>query len=256
MTSTSHRPCTSLRGSPARLDTPARPSRPASWLLPLALSVVLVRVAVGQGTPEPILSPGPTCRVVRVVDGDTVVVQLDGRPTTIRLIGVDTPETVHPSKPVERYGKEASAFLRELVGGQSVRLDYEPAMKRLDRYGRTLAYPRTVPGDRLVNLAIVEGGYGHAYTTYPFTLMERFRRAERDAREAERGLWGDDPIRPKLEMETGSAGQGASTVYLTTSGSKDHRGDCRYLARSSIPRSLADLPTRYGACSACDPPPR
>jgi len=137
-----------------------------------------------------------------------VVVQLDGRPTTIRLIGVDTPETVHPSKPVERHGKEASAFLRELVGGQSVRLEYEPAMKRLDLYGRTLAYLRTVPGDKLVNLAIVEGGYGHAYTTYPFTLMERFRRAERDARQAKRGLWGDDPVQPKVGKETGSGGQG------------------------------------------------
>jgi endonuclease YncB( thermonuclease family) len=161
----SHPPSPSPRGSPAHLDTSARPFPLAPWLLPLALAVALARAAAGQGTPEPVLEPGPTCRVVRVVDGDTVVVQLDGRPTTIRLIGVDTPETVHPSKPVERYGKEASAFLRELVGGQSVRLEYEPAMKRLDRYGRTLAYLRTVPGDKLVDLAIVEGGYGHAVTT-------------------------------------------------------------------------------------------
>src|SRR3954454_22705575 len=94
----SHRPSPSLRGSPARLDASARPSRLARRLLPLALVVALVRVAAGQGTPEPVLEPGPTCRVVRVVDGDTVVVMLDGRPTTIRLIGVDTPETVHPSK--------------------------------------------------------------------------------------------------------------------------------------------------------------
>jgi endonuclease YncB( thermonuclease family) len=90
MTSTSHRPCASPRGSPAPLDASARPSPPARWLLPLALTVVLVRVAAGQGTPEPVLEPGPICRVVRVVDGDTVVGQLDGCPTTIRLIGVDT----------------------------------------------------------------------------------------------------------------------------------------------------------------------
>jgi hypothetical protein len=129
-------------------------------------------------------------------------------------------------------------------------------MRRLDRYGRTLAYLRTVPGDRLVNLAIVEGGYGHAYTTYPFTRMERFRRAERDAREARRGLWGDDPVRPEAGEQAGPAGQGAATVYVTTSGSKYHRADCHHLAKSSIPRSLADLPARYGACSTCDPPPR
>jgi hypothetical protein len=86
--------------------------------------------------------------------------------------------------------------------------------------------------------------------------MERFRQAERDAREAKRGLWGDDPIQPKVEKGTGSAGQGAASVSITTSGSKYHRADCRHLDRSSIPRLLADLPARYGVCSACDSLPR
>jgi micrococcal nuclease len=197
--------------------------------------------------------------MVRVVDGDTVVVLLDGRQATVRLIGIDTPETVHPSKPVERFGKEASAFLREMLDGKSVRLEYEPAARRVDKFGRTLAYLRTVPDDRLVNLAIVVGGYGHAYTEFPFTRMEEFRRAEREAREAKRGLWGDDPGKPPESVEARPkepAGPTATTVFVAASGSKYHRAGCRYLARSSIPRALADLPAKYGACSACEPPAR
>jgi micrococcal nuclease len=188
--------------------------------LPLALAIVFARFAMGQGTPKPDLEPGPTCKVVRVVDGDTVVVMLDGRQTTVRLIGVNTPETVHPSKPVERFGKEASAFLREILDGKSVRLEFEPAARRVDKFGRTLAYLRTVPGDQLVNLAIVEGGYGHAYASFPFSMMEQFRQAEREARE------------------------------------EYHRMGCRYLAKSSMSRTLADLSPKYEVCSVCEPPAR
>jgi micrococcal nuclease len=273
-----HRPRTSLRGSPAHLDTSARSFPLARWLLPLALTVALGRVAAGQGTPGTVLKPGPTCRVVRVVDGDTVVVQLDGRQTTIRLIGLDTPETVAPGRPVEGYGKEASAYPREMVGGKSVRLEYEPAMRRVDKFGRTLAYLWTVPDGKLVNLAIVEGGYGHAYTAFPFSMIERFRQAEREAREEERGLWGDGLVKPddksamatpkvgakvgpKAEAKPGAkvddqTGPGTTTVYVTTSGSKYHRADCRYLSKSSIPRTLADLPAKYAACSVCEPSSR
>jgi micrococcal nuclease len=75
--------------------------------------------------------------VTRVIDGDTIV--LDGG-ERVRLIGVDTPETVHPQKPVEYFGKEASAFTRRTVEGKRVRLEYEPGPSRTDRYSGTLAY--------------------------------------------------------------------------------------------------------------------
>ena len=93
--------------------------------------------------------------VVRVVAGDTLV--LDGG-ERVRLIGVDTPETVHPQKPVEYFGKEASAFTRQLVEGERVRLEYDLGTGRKDRYGRTLAYVYLEDG-RLLNLAIIAGGY-------------------------------------------------------------------------------------------------
>jgi micrococcal nuclease len=77
--------------------------------------------------------------VTRVIDGDTLV--LDGG-ERVRLIGVDTPETVHPNKPVERFGKEASGFTRKMAEGKQVRLEYDAETAGHDRYGRTLAYVR------------------------------------------------------------------------------------------------------------------
>src|SRR5262249_9114156 len=73
--------------------------------------------------------------VVRVIDGDTIVVKIEGKDTRVRLIGVDTPETVHPNKPVEYYGKEASAFTKKLLEGQRVTLEYD--RQKTDRYKRT-----------------------------------------------------------------------------------------------------------------------
>ena len=121
--------------------------------------------------------------VTRVVDGDTVVVAGVG---VVRLIGVDTPETKHPLKPVERFGAEASAFLARLVKSRVVRLEYD--WQRTDRYGRTLAYLYLASGT-FVNAEIVRQGYGFAYTKYPFKYLDEFRALEREARAAKHGLW-------------------------------------------------------------------
>ena len=121
--------------------------------------------------------------VTRVVDGDTII--LDGG-ERVRLIGVDTPETVHPQKPVEYFGKEASAFTKSMVEGKKVRLEYD--WERKDKYGRTLAYVYLEDGT-LLNAEIVKQGYGHAYTRFPFKYLERFREYEKDANEHQRGLW-------------------------------------------------------------------
>ena len=140
-------------------------------------------------------------RVERVVDGDTIIVSGVGR---VRLIGVDTPESVDPRRPVEFFGKEASAFTRRLVDGQRVRLEYD--WEGTDRYGRTLAYVY-LPDGTLVNAEIIRRGYGHAYTRFPFKYLERFRQFEREARTAGRGLWG---AAPGAERRVASA---ASDVY-------------------------------------------
>lgn len=127
--------------------------------------------------------------VVAVVDGDTLKVSLDGDVETVRLIGVDTPETVHPSKPVEYFGKEASEFLKHLVLNRTVLLTKDAETANRDKYGRLLRYVYLDDGS-LVNALIIQRGFGHAYTRFPFTRMEEFRSYERRAREAGEGLWG------------------------------------------------------------------
>ncbi|MEW6613985.1 MAG: thermonuclease family protein [Thermodesulfobacteriota bacterium] len=123
----------------------------------------------------------------RVVDGDTIVVEIDGTHEKIRLIGVDTPETVHPLKPVEYYGKEASEFTKNMVVGKQVRLEYN--WQKRDKYGRLLAYVFLTDGT-FVNAEIVKQGYGHAYTRFPFKYLDEFRKYEKEAREKGLGLWG------------------------------------------------------------------
>jgi len=123
----------------------------------------------------------------RVVDGDTII--LDGY-ERVRLIGVDTPETKHPKKPVQYFGKEAYEFTRRMVEGKKVRLEYD--WQRKDKYGRTLAYVFLEDGTFL-NAEIIKQGYGFAYTRYPFKYLEEFRKYEREARES--GRWGEMIIR-------------------------------------------------------------
>lgn len=134
------------------------------------------------------LSAQETYRCIRVVDGDTIIVEIDGKKERVRLIGVDTPETVHPNKPVEHYGKEASAFTRKLTEGEMVRLEYDDDSQRRDRYGRLLAYVY-LPDGTFLNAEIIKQGYGFAYTRFPFEYMEQFRQYEREARDAGVGLW-------------------------------------------------------------------
>jgi micrococcal nuclease len=177
-----------------------------AWLLGLVLVLALLPLVVillspgkrvparpfgatgsSAGAPAPdATSPGTDLAwrfCLRVIDGDTIV--LDGN-ERVRLIGVDTPETVHPRKSVEYFGREASAFTHRLVEGRRVRLEYDQDLR--DRYGRTLAYVFLEDG-RLVNAEIIRQGFGFAYTKYAFRRMEEFRACEREARATERGLW-------------------------------------------------------------------
>ena len=199
------------------------------------------------------------------MDGDTLVLLMDGSQVKVRLIGVDTAETVHPSKPVEAYGKEASHFLTNLLTGESVYLEYEQGSPSLDKYGLTLAYLYRVPDGLFVNLEIVRQGYGHAYTVFPFKYMELFRFYETKAREAGKGLWNPDLTAEsetnsniQVNTQTPAKANEASDqtmVYITKTGAKYHREGCRSLAKSKIPISVKDAKARgYAPCSICNPP--
>lgn len=136
-------------------------------------------------------TPAGPVAVSNVFDGDTIVVVLDGRQVTIRLIGVDTPETGRPDTPVQFYGPEASDFTRSNLLGKQVRLEFEAPDRpggAMDKYGRTLAYVFTGDGTNF-NLELVRLGYGRAYTKYPFQYQRAFEKAEKAARKAGLGMW-------------------------------------------------------------------
>ncbi|KKR75777.1 MAG: WD40 domain protein beta Propeller [Candidatus Levybacteria bacterium GW2011_GWA2_40_8] len=120
-----------------------------------------------------------------MIDGDTIKIENN---IVVRYIGIDTPETVHPSKPVQCYGKEASDKNKELVEGKEVKLEKD--VSETDKYDRLLRYVWL--GDILVNEYLVHEGYAQS-SSYPpdIKYQERFIEAQRQAREEKKGLWGD-----------------------------------------------------------------
>ncbi|MDR3130140.1 MAG: thermonuclease family protein [Treponema sp.] len=129
------------------------------------------------------------------VDGDTVKVRIAGgfqRPPklgeleTIRLIGVDTPETVHPRRPEESFGKEAGAFTKAALLGRQVYLAFDRELR--DRYGRLLAYIYLEDGG-CFNATLVREGYARAYTNFAFQFADEFLALEQEARNRKLGLW-------------------------------------------------------------------
>ena len=127
--------------------------------------------------------------IVGVVDGDTIKVRAAGGVRTVRLIGVDTPETKDPDESVGCYGPEASAYAQDLLDGQRVRLQTDPSQGHVDRYGRTLAYVWLRNG-QMVNEALIRGGYGREYTyDEPYRYQRRFKAAQSKAKAADAGLW-------------------------------------------------------------------
>lgn len=128
-------------------------------------------------------------KVAGVIDGDTIVVNMNDRPETIRFIGVDTPETVHPSKAKQCYGDEASKKTLEMLLGKSVYLIPDPQTKDRDQYGRLLRFVFLEDGT-FVNAKLIEGGFGFNYIYDPFQFMKEFDRLEKQAKSAKIGLWG------------------------------------------------------------------
>jgi micrococcal nuclease len=159
-----------------------------SALLLLLAAVVLLRPwesweELGQAeSPQSV-----SAYVTRVVDGDTVEVDLDGETEDIRYIGVDTPETVKPGAPVECFGPQASSYNHRLVEGQQVRLVF--GVERRDDYGRLLAY--VYLDGRFVNAELVRRGLAETLTIPPNDRFAgRLKRLEIAAARAGRGLWG------------------------------------------------------------------
>lgn len=156
----------------------------------MSLRLLALIVTIAALLPIGAAAAPTAAQVARVVDGDTVDVQFaDGRAERLRLIGMNTPETVDPRKPVQCFAREASAHAHELLDGQAVTLDGDPSQDIRDRYGRTLAYV-WLPDGSLFNRRMIAEGFAHEYTyRVPYLYQADFKAAERSAREQQLGLW-------------------------------------------------------------------
>ncbi|MEX0978518.1 MAG: thermonuclease family protein [Pirellulales bacterium] len=156
----------------------------------LVLCLLVVARYFFSGAPPPSadrpLAEGPH-RVVRVVDGDTIVIAPD---SFVRFIGVDTPETVKPEHPVEPFGPEATDFTKKFLSGGTARLSFD--RERVDRFGRFLAYVWV--GDRLLNEELLRAGLARWEPNFNYSgdMKRRFRQAQDEARRAGLGLWSNE----------------------------------------------------------------
>jgi len=211
--------------------------------------------STAEPTPEPTPTPSSEfteARVIRVIDGDTIEVNIAGKTYTVRYIGMDTPETVHPTKPVEYMGKEASDKNKELVDGKTVKLEKD--VSETDKYSRLLRY--VYLGDLFINAELVRLGYAQV-STYPpdVKYQNLFLQLQQEARDAERGLWAAQPETPTQEPE-----QSSGKYVGSIKSDKYHYPSCS-AAKKILPENLiwfdsaADAQSQgYTPCGICEPP--
>lgn len=132
-------------------------------------------------------------KVTKITDGDTIKIDLEEEEVSVRLLGIDSPESNHPSIPVECFAKEAKDKLKRLLDGNEIRFEYDTEQGDKDRYGRHLMHIwiRKGDSDLFVNKHMVENGYAEAYREQPSTYLDELIEAEKFARENKKGLWGD-----------------------------------------------------------------
>jgi len=158
-----------------------------------AVAALVAGVVAGCGGDgrAPAVAPAEA-RVTRVVDGDTVILRLDGDDRRVRLLGVDAPESVTPDRPVECWGAQAAAAARRLMpAGAVVAVATDPSQGDEDTYGRLLAEVTADGAAETVNVALVRQGAAEVFRgDGRGRLQPALRAAEREARDAGRGLWG------------------------------------------------------------------
>jgi micrococcal nuclease len=230
-------PIPSIRTPMALTHTPLPPTdtpRPTNTPMPSA-------------TP---ISPAPTpartqAQVLRVIDGDTIEVSIGDKTYKVRYIGVDTPETEHPERPTEPMGKEAAAKNEELVGGKVVELEKD--VSETDKYGRLLRYVWV--GDLMVNAELVRLGLAQV-STYPpdVKYQDLFLQLQKEAREAQRGLWGATPTPipvPPIQAPSAAVCDCSGNLYNCSDFSTHAQAQacyeyCKSLGRGDIHRLDSD----------------
>ena len=158
-------------------------------IAPFALLIGLASCSSSSQLLPPQDRQSDLVKIAHVIDGDTVDIDIKGRTERVRLIGVNTPETKHPTKPIECFGPEASAYLTQLLPkGTTVRIERD--VEARDRYGRMLLYLYLGSNDLFINLDLSARGYGTPMSIEPNTFHRNdFVRAAAQAEAANVGLW-------------------------------------------------------------------
>lgn len=167
--------------------------RKGSKSIIVAILLLLIGLLQQKGYFQPITNtveqnqPG-LYKVISFVDGDTITIDMNGKQEKVRLIGVDTPETHDPRKPVQCFGSASANFTKNIIGSNRVRLEADPTNTNRDRYNRLLRYVY-LPDGTLINGEIIKQGYGFAYTYFPFTKINEFKEYQKNAEQQKNGLW-------------------------------------------------------------------
>ncbi len=256
-------------------------ARTKKWGATLAASLVGLAL-VGWSQPggrvvDPlVMPPYPDAELVdavvmEVLDGDSVVLFLEGELRRVEIAGADAPEWVEKAKEPRSYSVEARRFLINLIQGERVTV-LEPDPGATDQLGRRRAYLFRVPDQTMVDLEIVRQGYGKVATRASAPYREILDWYQTRAKELERGLWGDrradepaetpdqvpvtqapekpaEPAKPAKEQAPTDTGW----VWVTKSGSKYHREDCSHLSESRKRVRREDVKDSHEACRTCNP---
>jgi micrococcal nuclease len=168
-----------------------------------------VQKAVEGISDFPVLSKAPQIKtstssailqipVLKVVDGDTIDVLINGNKQAVRILGINTPETVDPRKTVQCFGKQASDEAKSLLTGKTVDLTNDPTQDDRDKYGRLLRYV-TLPDGSDFGLTMIQMGFAYEYTyDVPYVRQKEYKNAQKEAENIKTGLWADDACSGKL----------------------------------------------------------
>lgn len=153
-------------------------------------------------------------QVTKVADGDTITVKMGNKKMSVRLIGVDTPETVDPRKTVQCFGKEASAITKKTLLNKKIALEADPTQGDTDKYGRLLRYVILKDGTNF-NQWLINEGYGFEYTyNLPYKYQNEYKDAENAARLSSKGLWKSDACNAETKAKKLPQGQKNETVKI------------------------------------------
>lgn len=189
-------------------------------------------------------------KIIKVIDGDTVNVEVNGKEESVRLIGIDSPETKDPRKPVQCFGNEASIKLSGILNGKQVELVSDETQDDKDQYGRLLRYILTEDGTN-INKFMVEEGYAFEYTyNVPYKYMEEFKQAESLAREKQLGLWAGDSCNGQRELK-----QEDKPAEITTSQTEQQQNETSNTTPPPVQSNSAytcDCGKTCGQMATCD----